>query len=95
MIGLFLILLAGNESRNHSSARWILWNTCYPLLWATDGLLRLFFTHERIAPSFAECLLLDGLFVLFCGLALGFISTTTAAALKFIDRRAGRGMGVK
>jgi hypothetical protein len=84
MIGLPLILLAGNDSWNHSTARWILWNTCDPLIRAADGLLGLVFTHNRIGPSFAQVLLVDGLFVLFCGLALGLICTTAAGALKFI-----------
>ena len=87
MIGLALVLFAWNNSWNHSTARWILWNTCYPLLWVTDRLLRLFFTHERIGPSFIQVLLFDCLFVLFCGLTLGAACTTAAGALRFICRR--------
>lgn len=85
MIELPLVLLAG-DAWNQSTARWILWNTCYPMLWATDRPLSLFFAHERIGPSFTMVLIFDCLFVLFCGLALGVVCTTAAAAMRSICR---------
>lgn len=86
-IGLTLVLLAGNGPWNHSTARRILWNACYPLMWAADRLLGLFFTHNRIAPSITQVYLFDCLFVTFCGLVLGAICSTVAAALAFTCRR--------
>lgn len=84
VVGSALVVMV--RSGNHSTGTWVLWNTCYPLLWATDRLLSLFFTHERIGPSFMQTLLFDCLFVLFCGLALGLVCTTAAGALRFIGR---------
>ena len=83
LIGMALVLLAGNDSWNRTTARWILWNASYPALRATDRLLGLFFTHERIAPGFTQLCLFNCLFVLFCGLALGLVCTTIAGALRF------------
>jgi hypothetical protein len=86
LIGLGLVLLAGNNSWDRTTARWILWNACYPVLRATDRLLGLFFTQERIAPSFIQLCLFNCLFVLFFGLALALFCTSVAGALRFLWR---------
>lgn len=79
-----MILLVGNDSWNHSRVRGILWIIWYQLLRATDPLLGLFFTHERLAPNATQLYLFNCLFVFFCGIVLGLICTTGAVAFRFI-----------
>jgi multisubunit Na+/H+ antiporter MnhB subunit len=89
-IGAVLALLSLRflQGGHDSIAGHFVWTLIYPFLTAADRVTTdVFFTHNRIAPSLLESLVVDVLFVVLIGCTVGLSSVGLSAAIGMMRRR--------
>lgn len=83
---LSLVFLYLSMFPRSSFVRHIIREILYPAILASDGIVRMMFSHNRIGPSRAEVIIFNVIFVALCTFATGALGLIMQGAFRTVRR---------